>query len=248
MSSTSGSWLIAAIEGAQESHGTGRDDPGFFHPSSFGNECDAYLAFRYLGAPAVSVVVPKLQRIFDDGNFRDERLKTYCAKAGISLCKPYPTPITCPKCGLKNIKDNRHVCIPHLHIRGELDDWVENPVTKEQFVIDYKGMRDDYWKELTEVTHPHHLQLHPYMYDRETYKGYLIYENKNNQDIKPMVANFDGKIWKVEIQDRIERIIEGLDKGYVYRTPTSCSGCPFFANGVCTSNQIEKLKEQSGLF
>ena len=233
MSSTSGSWLIAAIEGAQESHGVGRRDPGFFHPSALGDDCDARLAFQYLGAPAVQVIVPRLQRIFDDGNFRDERLKTYTARAGISLIKR---------------EEERKILIPHLHIRGELDDWVENPITKERFVIDYKGMRSDYWKELKEVTHPHHLQLHPYMFDKQTYKGFLLYENKDSQEMKCMPANFDGNIWQTEIVDRISSILGGLDKNYVNRTPTSCNNCPFFANGVCTSNEISRLKAASGLY
>jgi len=233
MGKNDGSWLIAAIEGAQASHGTGRNDPGWFHPSAFGNECDAFHAFRYLGAPAIQNIEPRLQRVFDYGNDREGYLQQYTAKAGISL--------------IKTNKDRR-IEIPHLHIRGELDNWVENPITKKRYVIDYKTMRSDLWKNLTEVTQSHFLQLHPYQFAKETYLGYVLYENKDTQELKVMPSDFNGVIWQTKIVDRIEKILKKLDKNAVDRTPVRCSSCPFFANGVCTSNQIADLKKASGLY
>src|SRR3990170_4367967 len=113
-----GNWLISAIEGVQESHGTGRRDPGFFHPSDFGNECDAYLAFKFLGAPAVQNIAARTQRIYDTGNARDKDLKRDIHKAGVSLIKK---------------KEDRKIYIPSLRIRGELDEWVENPITHVRY-------------------------------------------------------------------------------------------------------------------
>jgi CRISPR/Cas system-associated exonuclease Cas4 (RecB family) len=233
MGSNSGSWLIAAIEGAQVRHGEGRQDPGWFHPSNFGNECDAFHAFRYLGAPAKENIDARTQRIFDYGDFREGYLQKYTAKAGISLI---------------NKPEDRRIEIPHLHIRGELDNWVENPITNKRYVIDYKTMRSGLWKELTEVTKSHLLQLHPYQYAKETYLGYVLYENKDTQELKAMPSDFNGKIWQSEIVERIEKILSRLDINVVDRTPVKCNYCPFFANGVCTSNKIADLKKASGLY
>jgi CRISPR/Cas system-associated exonuclease Cas4 (RecB family) len=233
MSATDGSWLIAAIEGAQTSSGTGRSDPGWFHPSALGNECDAFLAFRYLGAPAIESIEARTRRIFDYGDYREGYLQKYTAAAGISLIqKP----------------EDRLIVIPHLHIRGELDNWVENQVTKKRYVIDYKTMRSGLWKELTEVTRGHRLQLHPYQYAKETYEGFVVYENKDTQELKSPKSNFDGNIWKNDIVDRIEKILSRLEQNVVNRNPIKCSSCPFFANGVCASNKIAELKESSGLY
>lgn len=229
--SVPGNWLIAAIEGAQVTIGSGRNDPGWFHPSSFGNPCDAFLAFRYLGAPATQTIEAKTQRIFDYGHEREGYLQLWTKH--ISLIEK-------PK--------DRLIVIPHLKIRGELDNWVKHPVTNDKFVIDYKTMRSGQWKELTEVLWSHRLQLHPYQFAKETYKGYVLYENKDTQELKAMQSDFDGQIWKKEIVDRTERILGGLDNGVVYRNPAHCSTCPFMANGICGANQIEKLKEESGLF
>jgi CRISPR/Cas system-associated exonuclease Cas4 (RecB family) len=228
-----GQWLIAALEGAQAYSGEGRNDPGWFHPSTFGNECDAFLAFRYLGAPAQEIILPRQQRIFDFGNIEDLHLKRYMAKAGVSLIKK---------------EAERNIELPLLHIRGELDDWVANPITKRRYVVDYKTMHSEAWKNLDTVVVSHHLQIHPYMFAKETYEGFVIYENKDNQELKCLKANFENDLWQTKIVQRIESILENLDKDLVNRNPVNCSRCPFFANGVCTSNQIAKLKEKSGLY
>lgn len=227
-----GRWLLDALEGAQASSGTGRDDPGWLHPSALGGDCDAQLAFRFLGAPAVQEISARTQRIFDLGSGRDAYLKADMARAGVSLIKK---------------EEDRKILIQPLRIRGELDDWVQNPLTGDKYVVDYKTMRPEEWDELKEVKPAHHIQMHPYMVAKETFKGYVLYENKGNQELKLMPADFDNKIWE-SITARIKRIIERLDQGHVDRNPVSCTRCPFFKNGICSANQIESLKEKSGLY
>lgn len=224
-------WLVSILEGAQASQGTGRHDPGYFHPSDFSSDCDAFLAFRYLGAPTVSVIEPKTQRIFDYGNVRESYLREYLRVAGISL-------ITKP--------EERLIEIPHLHIRGELDDWVVNPLTKERFIIDYKTMRLDRFEKLEAVVPGHRLQVHPYQFAKETYQAFVLYECKDDQRYKAMPASFDGKIWQEQFVERVERIMTGLDHNVVYRNPVNCSSCPF--RNICPINNIAELKEKSNLF
>lgn len=226
-------WFISVLEGVQNSVSEGRQDPGWFHPSMFGEPCDANLAFWFLGAPAVVSTNAKLQRIFDNGNCRDEFLKQDTAKAGISLVK----------------KDSdRKIELSLLHIRGELDEWVANPANQEQAIIDFKTMHTKAWTELKEVKHSHHLQIMIYEFGKGVHKGFVLYENKDTQEWKLMPANFDNKIWQEEIIDRTARILKGLENDTVYRTPVNCTGCPFNANGVCASNQIYDLKVKSGLY
>lgn len=227
-----GRWYIDALEGVQASSGTGRNDPGWFHPSSLGGDCDAQLAFRFLGAPAVQEISARTQRIFDNGSGRDAFLKRDSTRAGVSLIKK---------------EEDREILILPLRIHGELDDWAENPLTHHRYVVDFKTMHAKEWEELKEVKPAHHIQLHPYMIAKETTEGFVLYENKDNQDWKLMSANFDNKIWE-SITTRIKRIIERLDQGHVDRNPVSCTRCPFFANGVCSANQIDSLKEKSGLY
>lgn len=242
-----GAWLVALIEGAQASEGEGRRDPGFFHPSDLGAECDAYLAFKYLGAPARQVISAQLQRIFDYGHHREGYLQQYTKASGISLVSQIDPDLSG---GLTRGSLDRYIEIPNLHIRGELDNWVINPVSKELFVIDYKTMRSGLWEKLDTVVHAHHLQVHPYMLAKDTYKAFIVYENKNTQELKALPADWDFKMW-AGIVDRLERILEGLDRDVVFRTPKNCAGCPFGSengSGICLANRISELKVASGLY
>lgn len=232
LGSTNGDWVIASLERVQASEKPRRSDPGWFHPSDLGNDCDAFVAFVYLGAPALQVISARTQRIFDHGNGRDQQLKKDSLKAGISLIKK---------------PEDRKISIPTLHIRGELDDWLENPISKQRYVIDFKTMRSEAFKPLNAAVEGHRIQLHPYMFSKETYNGYVLYESKDTQEFKIFDVKFDWKLWR-DITDRLERILEGLEKGFVNRNPVNCSNCPFFANSVCTANEIGKLKEKSGLW
>lgn len=229
----SGAWLIAGLESVQETSGPGRTDPGYFHPSTFGNECDAFLAFQYLGAPGIQHIPARTQRIFDLGHARDKDLKKDMKKAGLSV--------------IKN-EEERKIAIPSLHVRGDLDDIVQNPVTKELYVVDYKTMRPDEYEALQEVKFWHHIQLLIYMFAKQINKGYVLYENKGTQEIKVKEANFDPKLWQSHVVERIQRVLDGLEGSYVNRNPVGCNRCPFNSNGVCAGNDIEGLKKRSKLY
>lgn len=224
-----GRWLIDALEANLESSGPGRTDPGWFHPSNFGHECDAFLAFAFLGVPGRGHIAARNQRIFDLGSGRDHDLKKLTKKAGISLIKK---------------EEDRKISIPSLHIRGELDEWVQNPATGRKYVIDFKTMNNDEFQSLESVKPSHHKQVHPYEFSKETYEGYVLYENKNNQEWKVMPADFSAQTWQNEIVQRIERILTGLRGGYVRRTPVANeAGCPFYY--VCSSANIPRIIEES---
>lgn len=228
-----GRWIIAALEGVQASAGTGRRDPGFFHPSALGDPCDAKLAFIFLGAPAVQVISARTQRIFDLGSGRDEYLKRDMAASGISVIRT---------------EEERGIFIAHLRIRGDLDDLVKHPITGDIYVVDYKTMNPTEFEALKEVKPSHHIQVHPYMFAKSTRLGFVLYENKANQEFKLKKANFDDTIWRDKIENRIINILNGLEQNYVNRNPANCTYCPFNANGVCVNNDIPGLKRASGLY
>lgn len=226
-----GAWIVAALEGVQESNGPGRTDPGWLHPSDMGHPCDAYWAFKLLGAPSTEHISARLRRIFDNGSGRDEYLKKDFKKAGISLIKK---------------EEDRKIVIPELRIRGELDDWVVNPATGERFVVDIKTMNNDEFEKLETLKPSHHAQIHPYMFAKQTYQGIILYENKNNQEFKPMPGDFQPNFWQREIVDRVHRVLSGIRNGHVSRTPVpNESLCPFF--NICSHANFEVMRERSGI-
>lgn len=223
-----GRWFLDALESVQESKGSGRTDPGWFHPSDLSHTCDAYIAFKFLGAPEEKSISAKLQRIFDLGSARDKQLKQDAKRSGASI--------------ITNEKE-RKIEIPTYRIRGELDDIIEQPITKERFIVDYKTMNSKEWEALDVVKPSHHLQVHPYMFGKEIYNGLVLYENKNTQDHKIMQANFSNDIWQEKVTNRIERILQGIKGNFVNRMPIpNDSQCSFYH--ICSNANIAQLKEK----
>lgn len=223
-----GRWYIDALEAQLEYNGPGRMDPGWFHPSALGHQCDAFLAFQFIGAPAMQHIAARNQRIFDLGSARDEALKKLTRKAGVSLIKK---------------DEDRKIVIEDYRIRGELDEWVENPITKKRYIVDFKTMHNDEFIALEEAKPAHAIQILPYEFGKQTANGFILYENKNNQEWKVKPANFSNDKWN-EILLRLERVLNGLRGGYVRRMPiTNESSCPFYP--ICSSANIPKLVEES---
>lgn len=226
-----GRWLLSAIDGVLESTGKGRTDPGWFHPSSLSNPCDAFLAFQFLGAPSVQKITARQQRIYDLGSARDAALKKAVRKAGVSL--------------IKHEEDRKIVILPY-RIRGELDEWVENPISQERMVVDFKTINTNEFEALEFAKPDHVIQVHPYMFGKETYRGSVLYENKNNQEFKLFTFQFDMKFWQDGVVNRIDRILSELQQGFVRRTPPpNDSQCPFYH--MCSYASIPELKEKSGI-
>lgn len=223
-------WLLDAIDGTLESNTAGRTDPGWFHPSSLAHPCDAFLAFQFLGAPSKQIISARSQRIFDLGSARDKALKAAVRKAGVSLIKK---------------EEDRKIAITPYMIRGELDEWVENPISHERFVVDFKTINMVAYDALEQEREDHKIQVHPYMFGKETYRGAILYENKNNQEHKLFSFQFDYPLWH-GITSRLEQIRTALKQGFVHRQPIpNDSQCPFYS--ICTYANIQELKEKSGL-
>lgn len=240
---SSGTWYIAALEGVEASEGEYRQDPGWFHPSGLGDECDAKLAFMFLGAPGLQSISARTRRIFDNGSGRDEYLKRDSQNTGLSLVDPTKIIVID---GVEHEAD-RWIQINELYIRGELDDWIRHPTSGNQYVVDFKTMNSRLWNELEDAKPEHVIQVHPYMFAKGTGYAFILYENKDTQEFKLKPANFNPEIWN-NIVNRIRRILQGLQENYVNRNAVNCSRCPFFANAVCAANEISALKAQSGLY
>lgn len=244
---SAGTWFIAALEGVEASEGEYRQDPGWFHPSGLGDDCDAKLAFMFLGAPGISSISARTRRIFDLGSGRDEYLKRDTNRTGLSLIDPTRKLIVVINGNENIVEADRWIQINDLYIRGELDEWVRHPSSGNEYVIDFKTMRSGLFNELEEAKPEHVIQVHPYMFAKGTGYAFILYENKDTQEFKLKAANFNPQIWN-DIVNRIRRILEGLQQNYVNRNAVNCARCPFFANAVCAANEIELLKQNSGLY
>jgi hypothetical protein len=64
----------------------------------------------------------------------------------------------------------------------------------DEFVVDFKSMRSDYFDPPTEAKPEHVIQVHIYMWLLELKCAVVLYENKNTQAVKEMVVPRNEKI------------------------------------------------------
>lgn len=209
--------FLKTVEDWHVDHHEWRSDPGWFHPSSLGNPCDAYLAFEYLGIEKRGSQKPRNLRILHNGDGRDNAWKWYLKKSGLSVI------------GREGFRRNRQVILSDLRIRGEFDDLVL--LSDGQLcLVEFKTMNNDEWENLKDPKPEHWLQVHPYMWGTNTPRTMFMYENKNNQHVKLFLRQFDRALWDEKIVGRISRILSLLQQMELpMRTPAQYEkSCPFF--------------------
>lgn len=194
--------------------------------------------------PKQEKVGAQLRRIFDNGNGRDLSWKEYLFKSGLSLVKSKKG--VCPKCGDSRADLGRHICMPEHAIRGEFDDLVRNPHDGSIEIVEIKTMREDLWKDLKGARGDHILQTYPYMKASGAERALIVYENKNNQDVKIFREPFLWKTWE-GLLARLAGIVLAIDNDWLpQRTPVANEkGCPFY--WMCPVADIKKLKKEAGL-
>lgn len=227
-----GDWLLAAVDDYLEEGGEYRSDPGWFHPSALSHQCDAFLAFAYLGIEGKGKMRARTHRILDNGTSRDEDWKRYLHEAGLSIYKHWG--------GSPEERElasaERAIEIPHAYIRGECDDVVYNPITRETSIFEFKTMNTEEWKKLRGPKSDHVVQIQPYMFGKGILQTIIVYENKDTQETKQYVRKFNGEIWR-SLEARTINIVDLIkNKQLPWRTPiqndTQCQfyhGCAGFS-------------------
>jgi hypothetical protein len=225
-----GEWLKAGIDDWLEQSAEFRYDPGWFHPSSLAHQCDAFLAFAYMGTLAQGKSAARIQRILDNGTSRDRDWKRYLNHAGLSVFKHWDGP---------EASAERYIEIPHVKIRGEMDDMVYNKITNELYIHEFKTMKKEDWEPLRGPLQNHVIQVHPYMFAKGVLQTIITYENKNNQDIKQFVVKFDGSLWH-SLEVRLLNIIEMVEnKQLPWRNPVQYeTSCQFYH--TCASYEFKE--------
>lgn len=192
-----------------------------FHPSeiSYPNACYRKIQYSFLEALGIEFkksypfrVNAKLARIFNNGSYMHDRFQTYFWKMNIlegrwecKLCGAefYDTsPEECPECSCPLFLKYDEVVVedPKNLIYGHADGILNGK--KESVVLELKSMNEYRFKSLRAPLEEHKRQIMIYMYCIPMNKGYIIYENKNSQDIKSFKINYDKEI----IEDILENI------------------------------------------
>lgn len=155
-----------------------------FHPSSL-HKAESYLFKHYLEGDGGKEFDSRIIRIFDNGHATHDRLQGYLKEIGILLEAEVP------------LVDEDY------EIQGHCDGIVE--INGMKGVLEIKSINLNGFYALHEPKAEHILQLNIYMHCLNIPRGVLLYENKNNQELKEFFVKQDTGIVN-EVLNKIRNV------------------------------------------
>lgn len=183
---------------------------GGFHPS-YTNQCSRYWYYLFEGTELTTSFRPQTYRIFDNGHAVHERLYSYLREMGILVAEEIPVTHEDPP------------------IEGTADGIIDLDGHK---LIELKSISNEgfhYRKLYKKPKDEHFRQAQIYMRCLDLPSGFVIYENKNNQEILPIYIERDDKFI-----DKLFKKYQGIHESYINRqipvqpykrTSAHCSDC-----------------------
>lgn len=197
-----------------------------FHPS-YTNQCARYWYYLFNGVEMKPSFSPQTYRIFDNGHAVHERIYGYFRDMGILVAEEIPVyyedpPVTGTADGIIDFYGKKLIELKSISSEGF------------EYRRLYKKPKDDHFR-----------QAQIYMRCLELDQAFVIYENKNNQTILPILIDRDDdfidklftkyrKIYKSVVENQIP------EQPYKI-TSKNCSSCDLFS--LCWSGYDGNKKE-----
>lgn len=172
-----GSELESILVQSIDNHLAQRNAPEFkkvggFHPS-YTNQCSRYWYYLFNGVEVASIFSPQTYRIFDNGHAVHERIYSYLRGMNILVAEEIPVTYDSPP------------------IEGTADGIIDLNGHK---LIELKSISNEgfHYRQLHKKPKDDHIrQAQIYMRCLDLPAGFVIYENKNNQEILPIYIERD---------------------------------------------------------
>ena len=191
-------WLIKSLENSLGVPQRNNREGGFY-PSMLGSYCMRLLYLAYNGLLPEQVIDDNLQRIFDNGNFLEQRMESYFEKMGILLDREVEAKSDSPP------------------ISGRADFLLKHQ-DYDKIGLELKSINDKGFEALkTRPKREHTVQLQIYLHVLELPYGVVLYENKNNQKLKAFGMLPDQDIW-AQIKKKCSDVMSMLEP------PSRCTG------------------------
>ena len=173
---------------------------GKFHASVIGNPCDRYLYLAYNGLLPDVPLSARVQRIFDNGSYLEYRMKKYFERMNILIKQEVPCKFDNPI------------------ISGRIDFILRHPKLNT-VLLELKSIKGSLFDDLDGPQETHGIQAQVYLHLNKLgiNTGYVLYENKDNQELKCFRVEKDDDAF-AKILDRCYTIMS------LRAAPTECSG------------------------
>lgn len=183
---------------------------GGFHPS-YTNQCSRYWYYLFQGVEMETSFSPQTHRIFDNGHAVHERIYSYLRDMGILIAEEIPVSHDSPP------------------IEGTADGIIDFHGKK---LIELKSISNEgfeYRRIYNKPKDEHVRQSQIYMRCLDLDQAFVIYENKNNQSILPILIDRDDefidKLFK-KYTKIYQNFTEGNIPAHPYKiTSKNCSNC-----------------------
>jgi len=191
-------WLLKSLD----THLTSIQSPqraGVFYPSGLGNPCDRFLYMAYNGLLQETPLASTLQRIFDNGNYLEDRMNTYFTNMGILIAREQKLLYDMPP------------------ISGRCDFIISHDEYK-QSIIELKSINTRGFAALKQTPkREHEIQLQIYLNLLPAEWGTVLYENKNDQKLKAFVIKRNPQAFETIVK----RCVKIMD---MESPPNNCRG------------------------
>jgi hypothetical protein len=144
-----------------------------FHPSTL-HKSAKYLHGAYLNGDNDQDFEPRILRIFDNGHGVHDRLQKYLKEIGTLVEAEVPV-------------ENQE-----FEICGSADGILK--LGKREGVLEIKSINANGFYATHEPKLEHIIQINIYMFCLDIPRGCVLYENKNNQELKEFYVKLDNKI------------------------------------------------------
>lgn len=197
---------------------------GRLSPSSIGG-CLRQAAFRFVAMEGRRKKDPQRELIFDEGNWHHAKWQYRMLDAQAVLGEDK----------IKVLATEGHVIIPELYIAGYTDNWLRLQLLngkKRRFVVDWKSINDNGFQHVSRQDQPleeHVKQLTTYGKGLGAKWGIILYDNKNNQEFKVFVIEFQNATW-MEVAEWCEEVIRFLDNEELPPMHPDCDAGNFLYN------------------
>ena len=186
-------------------------------------KCPRQVFFKFKSAPCKEME-PRLLRVFDQGNYVHLRLMRDLFSLGIAVASEIDIP-------------------PTEDVGGRADAVIR--VDNELYVVDFKSINSMVLNKMEAPKEEHVLQVQLYLHFFKIKKGIILYEGKDNSQIKEFVFDYDEKVAKKILED-FKRLRINVDEDLIpkqladFPSNWQCQYCQY--KSICKIAGPENLK------
>ncbi len=185
-----------------------RDKKRFY--ISDAGKCPRQIFFKFKKVPGKEME-PRILRIFDQGNYVHLRLMRDLFSLGVVVASEVNIP-------------------PKEDIGGRADAIIR--INNELYLVDFKSINSMILKNMEEPKEDHILQIQLYLHFFNLKKGILLYEGKDNSQIKEFPIEYDKEVVEKILND-FSRLKINVEKNLIpqqlsdYSDNWQCKYCQF---------------------